>query len=300
MGSLTHLPFRPTSHGFTEMRFLAPFLRSGQVSIFPFPRFLFQNLPSVGADRRANAAVVPLVIPEIVFLFPVVAGPDIQDLFPRQSRNPCVAFQCLCGAGFYAARTTTAEASLHRGTTREFHVGEDGSQSNPWTERARDQLTMETDPAQPRSRGCRFVGEISFDRDRIGSIRGGQRSGTKPSGFDFGCQRCGDIMDMTVHSGIFVCVCLVGSVPDAGHDAGVHRDRQGKSERKPSSGFVRGCGEPPKISRTPEINRVRFHPPDEPDGETGGWIREEVLHHFAQVNRVSLGQQRIVSALPRL
>ena len=44
MGSVTHLHFRPTSHGFAEMRFIAPFLRSGQVSIFHVPRVLFQNL----------------------------------------------------------------------------------------------------------------------------------------------------------------------------------------------------------------------------------------------------------------
>ena len=43
--------------------------------------FLFQYFQSIRADCRANSAVVPLVIPEVVFLFPLITCPYIQYLF---------------------------------------------------------------------------------------------------------------------------------------------------------------------------------------------------------------------------
>jgi hypothetical protein len=99
--------------------------------ILYFIGFLFQHFQSIGADRRANSAVMPLVILKVVFLFPLITCPHIQDLFTWQSWIPCVAFQCFCRAGFYAAITTPAEISLYWRPTRKFNVGENGSQSNP-------------------------------------------------------------------------------------------------------------------------------------------------------------------------
>lgn len=149
--------------------------------------FLFQYFQSIRADCRANSAVVPLVIPEVVFLFPLITCPYIQYLFARQSWIPCLAFQCFCRAGFHTALTTTAEASLYWWSTRQFNVGENGSQSNPWSEPARDKLTMTTHSAQPRSRCDSFVGKVPFDLNRIGTTRSRQQFGSKTSGFDFGC-----------------------------------------------------------------------------------------------------------------
>jgi hypothetical protein len=51
----------------------------------------------------------------VVFLFPLIANPDIQKFFAGDSRIPCIAFQRLCRAGIYATPTMTAEASLYRG-----------------------------------------------------------------------------------------------------------------------------------------------------------------------------------------
>ncbi len=109
-------------------------------------------------------------------------------LHAAYSRMPCVAFQCFCRAGFYAARTATAEVSLYRRPTRKFNVGENGSQANPWSERARDKLAMAAYPAQPCSGCCSFVRKVSFDINHIGTIRSRQRFSSKTSDFDFGCQ----------------------------------------------------------------------------------------------------------------
>jgi hypothetical protein len=95
---------------------------------------------------------------------------------------PCAAFQCFCRAGLHAARTTTAEASFYCGPALKRHVGENGSQSNPCSEPARDKLTMTTDPPQTCSCCSRFVGNVPFDINPIGTIRSSQRFGSKTSG----------------------------------------------------------------------------------------------------------------------
>ena len=121
----------------------------------------------------------------VVLFFPEITGPDIQNLFPLQSGIPGVTFQGICRAGLHTTRATAAIASVHRRSTWKLHVDENGSQANPRTEGACDELTMPADPAQPCSCCRRLVRKVAPDVDRIGSSRGCQRLGSKASDFNF-------------------------------------------------------------------------------------------------------------------
>lgn len=146
---------------------------------------------SIGTDRQANPAIMPFVIPKVVFFFPPVARPYIQNLFPRQSGMPCGALQRFCRARFYASHATATEAFHRWRTTRKFDVGENRAQSNPGAKGARDQLTVASHPTQAGSCRSRFVGKVSIHIYRICTIRSRQRPRSKPSASDFIRQRRG-------------------------------------------------------------------------------------------------------------
>lgn len=96
---------------------------------------------------------MPLVVLEVVLLFPLVTLPNVQYLFPRNSRIPGFSGQGAGRAGIYTAFAFPAVATLFGRPTRKFHVRENGTQSHPGSKGLGDQLAMAADPPKA-CQGC--------------------------------------------------------------------------------------------------------------------------------------------------